>query len=478
MSELGNKIRDVFGSAAVYKDPNNNSLFAGRNLPSFIKDFLISMHADSNGYVEKDKLARFLDQHIPADNKAVKSRLLQGEVLTMLTRFIVSTSISKNKVEFQIPDMGIKANETSIPQYLVEKYPRELVDGEHWGIMKIVYIAPEDSHSSGGYIEMAGFKPFRPLEKMDLSVYRECRGKFSLEEWIDVLISAMEYTPQAFNSRTQKLEFLTRLLPFIEPRLNMIELAPKGTGKSYVFSKLSKYVWLVSGGKVSRAKLFYDKTRHLPGIMAFYDLVAFDEISSISFSDVSEMQAILKAYLEDGKTTVDNYQFISECGLMLLGNIKLSENGYPLSNNYFEDLPDVFKESALLDRFQGFIEGWLLPRVNVGMALNDWTLNVEFFSEMMHQLRTDAIYADIVNQLLDYPSNSDMRHIKAIKRIATAYLKLLFPQVKKMEDVNKEEFDLYCLQPAIHRRDIIRQQCSNIDREMTFAKPLPEIRIK
>ncbi len=478
MSALGNKIRNVFGSASVYKDPDNNSLFAGRNLPSFIKDFLISMHADTEGNVQKEKLSRFLDQHIPANNNAVKARLMQGEVLTMLTRFIVSTSISKNKIGFQIPDMGIKANETNIPKYLLEKHPKDLIDGEHWGIIKVVYIAPEDERSSGGYIEMAGVKPFRPLEKMDLSVFRECRAQFSLDEWIDVLISAMEYTPESFSGKTQKLEFITRLLPFIEPRCNMIELAPKGTGKSYVFSKLSKYVWLVSGGKVSRAKLFYDKTRHLPGIMASYDLVAFDEISSISFSDVSEMQAILKAYLEDGKTTVDNYQFISECGLMLLGNIKLSEQGYPLSSNYFENLPEIFKESALLDRFQGFIEGWLLPRVNVGMALRDWTLNVEFFSEMMHQLRTDSTYADIVNQLLEYPSDSDMRHIKAIKKIATAYLKLLFPHVQNVEDVNKEEFNLFCLQPAIHRRDIIRQQCSNIDREMTFAKPLPSITIK
>lgn len=305
MSALGNKIRNVFGSASVYKDPDNNSLFAGRNLPSFIKDFLISMHADTEGNVQKEKLSRFLDQHIPANNNAVKARLMQGEVLTMLTRFIVSTSISKNKIGFQIPDMGIKANETNIPKYLLEKHPKDLIDGEHWGIIKVVYIAPEDERSSGGYIEMAGVKPFRPLEKMDLSVFRECRAQFSLDEWIDVLISAMEYTPESFSGKTQKLEFITRLLPFIEPRCNMIELAPKGTGKSYVFSKLSKYVWLVSGGKVSRAKLFYDKTRHLPGIMASYDLVAFDEISSISFSDVSEMQAILKAYLEDGKTTVD-----------------------------------------------------------------------------------------------------------------------------------------------------------------------------
>lgn len=90
--------------------------------------------------------------------------------------------------------------------------------------------------------------------------------------------------------------------------------------------------------------------------MRFYDLVAFDEIQTISFSDSKEMQSSLKTYLESGKTTVGHYEFISECGLMLLGNIKLGENGFPVSHNYLEDLPKHFKESALLDRFHGFIE--------------------------------------------------------------------------------------------------------------------------
>ena len=152
---------------------------------------------------------------------------------------------------------------------------------------------------------------------------------------------------------TQKLEFLTRLLPFIEPRLNLIELAPKGTGKSYVFGNLSKFVWLVSGGKVSRAKLVYDKSTKAPGIMRFYDMVAFDEIQTITFSDNTEMQSFLKNYLEFGKATIDNYEFMSECGLMLLGNILLSENNEPLSYKYFS------KDQKLL--IDSIMKGYPLP---------------------------------------------------------------------------------------------------------------------
>ena len=186
------------------------------------------------------------------------------------------------------------------------------------------------------------------------------------------------------------------------------------------------------------------------------------------------MQSFLKNYLEYGRATVDNYEFMSECGLMLLGNILLSQDNQPLDYRYFDSLPEVFRESALLDRFHGMIEGWLLPRINVDMALHDWTLNVEFFSEVLHHLRTESVYSQIVDEVVLVPKGADMRHTKAVKRVATAYLKLLFPHVTSVDMLNLDEFNMYCLQPAIRRRDIVREQCSNIDAESSFSKPMPE----
>ena len=476
MSVIGDKIRQVFGSAAVFKNPANYEVFNGRNLPSFVKDYLISTHIAADGSFRREALMQFLDAHIPRDNSAILARLRRGETLTLLTRFVISTNLARNKTSFQIPDMGIKSSDTLIPDYLIEEYPDDLIDGEKWGIMKIVYIAPTDNER--GHLEMVKFKPFRPMQKLDIDYIRNCRAQFTLEEWIDVLISAMEYTPSAFANLTQKLEFVTRLLPFIEPRLNMIELAPKGTGKSYIFGNLSKFVWLVSGGRVSRAKLVYDRSTKTPGIMRFYDMVAFDEIQTISFSDNLEMQSFLKNYLEFGRATIDNYEFMSECGLMLLGNIQLTSSNAPLNDSYFSELPEMFKESALLDRFHGMIEGWLLPRINVDMMLQDWTLNVEFFSEVLHQMRTESVYSHIVEALVAVPNGAEVRHTKAVKRIATAYLKLLFPHVTSAEQMDLNDFNMLCLQPAIRRRDIVRQQCSYIDPEPTFSKPIPAYQVK
>jgi ATP-dependent Lon protease len=473
MSVIGQKIKEIFPDVAILKDPDNYSVFNGRNLPSFVKDFLIRKHINSEGILDKDAILSFLDKHIPDDNNVVKNRLLRQETVQLLTRFIITTDIKGGKVRFAIPDAGIKDNEAYIPDYLVSQYKDDLIDGEKWGVIKLIYIPPMGREK--GQIELAEYKPFRPY-RVDLNYYKECRRQFSTDEWIDVLLSAMEYNPDAFKSTTQKLEFLTRLLIFVEPRLNMIELAPKGTGKSYVFGNLSKYGWLVSGGKISRAKLFYDKSRKQPGIMKNYDFCTFDEIQTIIFQDPPEMQAILKSYLESGKATVDNYAFLSECSTMLMGNIPLSSSNQPLTPKYFSSLPESFRESALLDRFHGFIEGWYLPRMNNSMILKDWTLNVEYFSEILHILRTASEYPMLVNSVIYSEEKSDLRDLKAVQKIASAYSKLLFPHVTNVDELNKDEFKLYCLNPAIRRRGIIKEQCHKIDEE--FKEYMPDIRLK
>ena len=462
--ELSNKIKQYFSAMAIYKDPEKtNSLFSGRNLPSFVKDFLLKRYIDFDGNLNAQGLTSFLDLVIPQNPTTVKEKLLAGQDLTLLCRFIIYIDLVKNVKRFSIPDMGIKLNEGQIPEYVCEKHRGELVDGEKWGIIKICLLPDEDGKKS--HVEMVDYKPFKPYSSVDVGYLADARSNFTTTEWIDVLLSAMEYDPDGFESMTQKVEFLTRLLIFIEPRLNVIELAPKGTGKSYVFGNLSKYGWLVSGGKVTRAKLFWDKQKQQNGIIKNHDFTAFDEIQTITFQEPAEIQAALKSYLESGKTTIDNQEFSSECGLMLMGNIPLNADKLPISNRYFDNLPQNFCESALLDRFHCFIEGWKLPRINTSMIFNGWTIKVEYFSEIMHSMSTENIYNKIYDELVEIAPKKNLRDSKAVKRIATAYMKLLFPHWRTVEDVNKQEFEIFCLNPAIYRRGIVKQQCHYIDPE-------------
>ena len=475
--DLQQKVRHYFSAMSIYKDPKaTNSIFAGRNLPSFVKDYLLKRYLNiSTGEIDTLGLNAFLDKVIPANGGTVKDDILAGKDVTLLARFSIYIDLVKGEKQFAIPDYGIKQREGIIPDYVYAKHPGELVDGEKWGIVKLCLL-PDDDNDKKNHVRMVDFKPFKPYSSVDIEYLREARQHFTNEEWFDVLLSAMEYDPDGFTSMTQKMEFLTRLLIFIEPRLNVIELAPKGTGKSYVFGNLSKYGWLVSGGKVTRAKLFYDKQKQQNGIIKNHGFTVFDEIQTIIFQEPAEIQAALKSYLESGKTTIDNNEFTSECGLMLMGNIPLSANRLPISPNYFDSLPNNFKESALLDRFHSFIEGWKLPRVNDSMIFNGWTINVEYFSEILHTMRIQNSYGLLFDELVEFEAKSDVRDSKAIKRIATAYMKLFFPHWQKVEDVNKEMFDLYCLQPAIYRRGIIKEQCHLVDSE--FKARMPEVRLK
>lgn len=469
-TNLSNKIREQFSAMTIYKDPTTTgSLFAGRNLPSFVKDFLLKRYINTDGSIKQLELNRFLDAVLPTNQASVKDRLDCGEEITLLARFIVEIDLVRGVRRFGIPDVGIKTREGQIPEYVYKKHMGELVEGEKWGIIKLALLPDEDGKKN--HVEMVDYKPFKPYKSVDVEYLRHAREAFTTREWIDTLLSAMEYDADGFASQTEKVEFLTRLLIFVEPRLNVIELAPKGTGKSYVFGNLSKYGWLVSGGKVTRAKLFFDKQKQQNGIIKNHDFTAFDEIQTIVFQEPAEIQAALKSYLESGKTTIDNNEFTSECGLMLMGNIPLDNNKRPVNYRYFDSLPQHFRESALLDRFHCFIEGWHLPRINKGMIFKGWTINVEYFSEILHELRTQSIYGIVFDKIVDYDKNADTRDFNAVKRITVGYMKLLFPHWTSAEKVNIDEFDQYCLQPAIRRRGIIKEQCHYIDPEFKTLMP-------
>jgi ATP-dependent Lon protease len=479
MSYISEKIKEFFPDLAIMKNSANSSLFAGRNLPSFVKDYIIRRFSNEEGLVDRAKVTDYLENKMPDNIAAIKNRLLAGEQVNVTVRFVIKSDLASGRTTFSIPDAQISSN-AYIATTLLDEYKDELVDGERWGNITLNYVEPQGRRS--GYIEMVSYKSFDPY-KIDYSYFMSARQNFSIDEWIDVLIATMEYDPDAFDTIEQKKEFITRLLILVEPRLNMIELGPKGTGKSYVYNNISKHVWLLSGGKTSRAKMFYNKATKQFGLVKNHDAVIIDEISSFGFSDPDEMQSILKGYLEAGKASVDNVLFMSDCGIGLTGNIKLTSELRPSDSKYFQKLPDMFQESATMDRFHSFIEGWKLPRLEAGSILEGWTLNAEYFSGVLHYLRTETEYESLFDELVEYDDSCDLRDLKAVRKVATAYAKLLFPQVKSLTDLAQEDVEAYrqfykeyCLEPAVYRRGIIRQQCHLIDKE--FSKDMPEFRLR
>ena len=474
------KLRDYFDEMVVYKDLKNNNYFSSLGLPAFLRDYLLKTFSDDFGNFDMEEVSEFVKKFIPKkeDWMSIKNRIVyENENVQILTKISVDINIKTGEISFAIPDFGVTEKETMIEPAIWDLYKDEFTSGsETWGIIKLGYRPPDDTAKPKipGKIRLIGFKNFCPYT-VELDYYKDMRSHFSIDEWVDVLLGAIDYNADGYETELQKLSMLTRLLPFVEKRVNLIELAPKGTGKSYVFGHVSKYGLLTDGGKVTRSKMFYDANRRKPGYICGPDYLAIDEVKLVNFGDENEMRSILQGYLEYGTFNANGYNGESDAGVVFLGNIKeenMNEYGYMLS-----ELPALFQETALLDRIHGFVKGWDIPRMNDGLKVTGWALNSEYFCSILHELRNDMSYRAIVERLVEVPEQADTRDTEAIKRMTTAYLKLLFPHVRNEFDVDKIEFRDYCLLPAMKMRRIIKLQQGMIDTEYK-GKDVPFLTVK
>lgn len=474
------KLKQYFGDMLVYKSPANSKFFSALSLPSFMRDWLVMRFSDREGRINKEEVSSYIKRTIPKKeqwNDFQVELLHNNKSVRFLTKIKIDFDTASRQAQFSLPEFAVpqKKGEAVVEWHVIEANREYLLSPtEVWGIVEL--LCDFDDSGKKTVIKLVDFTPFCPYT-IDLEFYKEMRQNFTAGEWLDVLLSAIDYNPSGYMTKKQKMTMLSRLLPFVEKRINLIELAPKETGKSYLFSQISKYGWLVSGGSISRAKMFYDISKKTPGLASRYDYVAFDEIQSIKFTDALEMQGALKGFLESGEYRVGDYRGVGDAGLVLLGNIDTGKMN--VDQNMFSDLPETFHESALLDRFHGFIRGWDIPKMKESLKANGWALNTEYFGEIIHMLRDELVYRAVVDELLELPKNAATRDTEAIKRICTGFLKLIFPSVtdvSKLADIN--EFITYCLEPALEMRRVIKRQLGIIDYGEFGQSTIPNIKVK
>jgi ATP-dependent Lon protease len=480
---VSDKLRENFADMVVYKDLGKMSFLKTLKLPAFLRDWVLRKFEDDDGQFDVDELLEFVSTYMPRKEEwlSIKNRISKEyERVKLLTRISTDIDIKTNEVSFSLPDYGLMNRDTVIEDDVWENVHDDLVrSNEVWGVVELGYRPPDESARPKipGKIKLTGFTSFTPYT-VDLDFYKDTRSEFSIDEWIDVLLGAMDYNAAGYKDRPEKLSMLKRLLPFVEKNLNIIELAPKGTGKSYVFGNISKFGLLVDGGTVSRPKMFYDKARRSYGFIVGHDYVAIDEVKKVQFTDVSQMQSIFQGYMESGKCNVDGSEIKSDAGVVFLGNIE--QSNMDEYKNMLTELPTLFKESALVDRMHGFVRGWDIPPMRPELKCSGWALNTEYFCSILHLLRDDISYRAIVDSLVQVSEGAYERHVEAVKRLTTAYLKLFFPNVRSAADVKRDEFKQFCLNPAIKMRGIIQKQLAIIDPD-EYTKPykqMPEFTLR
>ena len=476
------KLRKNFPQTSIYKDKSINAIFKAAKIESFLRDWIIRKKAGPDGRIaDTEALSQYINNVIPRMRE--KSSLedaarSNGETRPFLAKINVSFNSNANYYCFELPDLGFSYSNTIIEDYVWERVKDELLkESGGWGLIKIGYMPPEEKRKNGRFtlLEFRNFCPYT----VSLDAYRRARENYDdPEEWMDIMLGAIDYCADGFKKEGRldsdvwlaKHTMLTRLLPFIQPRVNLIELAPQQTGKSYIFGGVGKYGWLAGGGSLSRAKMFLDMRAgaRTKGLVTFNDFVAIDEIKSISFTDDKEMAGIFKGYMENGYVNVGGNRGDGEAGIIFLGNIDI--NDMDAGRDMFRELPDIFRDSALLQRVHGFIPGKFIPALSSDMYMNGWALNTEYFTEIMHQLRSPAEtmrYRALAEELVDVRgSDISGREQEAVLRLCTAYLKLFFPHANKdmIHDLKfKQDFSKYCLQPAKQMQYTVLQQLKIIN---------------
>lgn len=464
MQEFEQKALDYYGEVIINKHLIHEAGFGARAIPTYVGEWLLSRFAEDGVLTEgsRERIAAFLGKYLPTKGQKdeIKNRLLKLETVQLLDDYSVSINLKTGQRHLRIPLLDI--NDAAVSEQIVDANPLLVTSGV-WGIGSLFYVPPDNPRDKG-QVWMREFKPFQ-VSHVDLDYFRECRQYFSFEEWLDLMVSSIGFNPGAV-SLSQKMVLITRIIPLAEPRVNLVELAPKGTGKSFVYDNLSRYARVIAGGKVSPAVLFHNLATQTPGLITRYDAIVLDEVQSIQGDSAGELIAGLKVYLESGRFSRGKTMGTSEAGFVMLGNTALDEQHRPVyaDEGLFREFPNFLQETAFIDRIHGLIAGWEMERVTKDTPSRSLGFKGDFFSEILHALRGDAHYAEYVSQEMRLVGCDDLRDRKAITRLATGFLKLLFPDIK----LTQEQFREFCVRPAVALRQRVRDELHKMDPE--YAK--------
>lgn len=455
--DLAEKTARVFGNLAVDKRRLPSSQLQKRGIPAYVGEWVVDSLVPGTGELTSDdsvKILQWSARNIPGpgEQQIVKYRLSEGESVRVLTPVEVEIVLDK-KGQFrklaQLKLLGLE--DVEITSDLLDSYPDLLRQGL-WGIVELAH--------TGSAVTIMSFKPMQASVNLDL--YKRARAEFSLGEWRELMILSMGYNPEAFDD-DQCTILLSRLLPLVQKNMHIMELAPKGTGKSYLFENISPKVRLVSSGNVSPAVLFVNNASGQWGLLARFSVVVLDEVQTLKFQKPDEVVGGLKGYLANGKITRGGlYEVGSDCGLVMLANILLDENQRPVRDLLVEELPPFLRETAFLDRLRGIIPGWKAVKLSSSSFATGVGLKSDFFGDALLTLRNDLAIDQYVRKRVRLKgSKTYTRNEEAIRSITSGLMKIQFP------DGRVSELDLrtYCLAPAVEYRQLIWDQLYRLDSE-------------
>ncbi|MDN5365126.1 MAG: ATP-dependent Lon protease [Thermacetogenium sp.] len=352
----------------------------------------------------------------------------------------------------ELPSLGLK--EVRIDDDLVHKNERMLTDG-FYAEITLIYDAAIAQEKYGRPFAIESLRPIQ-LSKVDaLAVLQRGRRQFTTDEWKRLLIRSVGLEPEAFSERAQSIALL-RMVPFVERNYNLVEIGPRGTGKSHLFQQVSPYSHLISGGKATVAKMFVNNATGQRGLVCHYDVVCFDEVSGISF-DQKDGVNIMKGYMASGEFSRGKESIRASGSIVMLGNFDVDVQQQQRIGHLFSPLPPEMRDdTAFMDRIHSYVPGWEFPKLNPNIQLTDhFGLVSDFLSECWHKLR-DGSRVSVLQGRVNWGGALSGRDIEAVNKTVSGLIKLLFPDPEM--PIPDEELEKIVRMALESRRRVKEQQ--------------------
>jgi ATP-dependent Lon protease len=462
MNELDRKINTHFPGLVVRKDLVK-TVKGNAIVPSYVLEYLLGQYCATSDeptiQTGIETVKEILAKHYVHRNEAglVRSNIKEKGRYKVIDKISVDLNDKKDVYEAQFSNLGIK--EVIVDSGTVKKHPKLLVGGV-WCITDLEYEFTEDKNSSPWVLST--IKPIQ-LSHFDFNAYVEARKQFSTDEWIDLLVQSIGFNPDMFGKRS-KLTQLVRLIPFCERNYNLIELGPKGTGKSHIYSEFSPHGILLSGGEVTVPKLFVNNSSGKIGLVGYWDCVAFDEFAGKQKRVDKDLVDIMKNYMANKSFSRGVETLGAEASMVFVGNTQHTVPYMLKHSDLFCELPDKFYDSAFLDRINFYIPGWEVDIIRGEMFSSGYGFVVDYLAEILRYLRNHD-YSDRYKELFSLSSDISTRDRDGINKTFSGLMKILFPD----GGATKEEVE-ELLRFAIEGRKRVKDQLMRID--STYGKVL------
>ena len=445
---LDDKVNRLFAGKVVRKDLVRK-VKVGANVPVFVLEFLLGKYCASS-----DEVAIQMGLQVVNDtlaNNYIRSDESMKAQATVKDRGR-HTFIDKVKVRLvdsdywaEVTNFGHK--NVHVPEHYVRDYER-LVMGGVWAQVDMRFEYDEESKGKNPF----WIDKLTPIQiaTFDLEEYRRVRGEFTTDEWLDLMVRSMGYEPREM-SRRLKLLFLVRLIPLAERNYNLVELGPRGTGKSYVVQEVSPYSALLTGG-TTVANLFGHMNGRQKGMVQIWDVVGFDEVADLQKMP-KEVITTMKTYCESGTFQRGQEAVSGDASIAMFGNTNQPVDVMVQTGHLFAPMPDIIRDDmAFIDRMHFYLPGWEIPKMRNDLFTDHYGFVVDYLAEALRELRKHN-FTEIIDRHFSLGAHLNARDRKAVRKTVSGLMKILFPHGEVAQEDLAEILEL-----AIEGRRRVKEQ--------------------